>query len=345
MDPTEIQSDKSNDSHSLEQSDGTDKKTPPAESASGSLESDKKTGDPNITDATGGHGTDTGDKKPAKTNPLKRFWHKFNVYLMLFILVVVLAVGILVALTIKSNQQTKGQLDSENLSQEQLQQLANTDVTVGNNKQLLTVQANAVFAGSVLVRNSLEVAGSLKVGGALSLNSLTVTGSTQLSDTTTNNLTVSGALNVLGALALKNGISVSGNSNFTGNVTTASLTTGTLNLNGDLALTHHIAAGGPTPGISRGTATGSGGTVSLSGSDTSGSIAINTGGSPPAGCFATISFSQKFTSTPHVVITPVGSSAAGLQYYIERSTGSFSVCASNSAPASASFGFDYMAFD
>jgi cytoskeletal protein CcmA (bactofilin family) len=344
MDPTEIQADKSNDSHSLEQSDGSEKKAPAAPADSSGLESEKKNSDPNAIDATGG-ATDTGDKKPPKVNPLKKFWRKFNLYLMLFILVVVVAVGILVALTIKSNQQTKGQLDTENLSQQELQQLANTDVTVGNNKQLLTVQANAVFAGSVLVRSSLEVAGSLKVGGSLSLNSLVVTGSTQLSDTTTNNLTVSGALNVLGALALKNGISVSGNSNFTGNVTTASLTTGTLNLNGDLALTHHIAAGGPTPGISRGTATGGGGTVSLSGSDTSGSVTVNTGASPPAGCFATISFSQKFTGTPHVVITPVGSSAAGLQYYIERSTGSFSICASNSAPASSSFGFDYMAFD
>ena len=344
MDPTEIQSDKSNNSHSLEQSDGTEDKAKSAGADTSALESDNKGGDPNVTDATGGS-SDSGDKKAPKINPLKKFWRKFNLYLMLFILVVVVAVGILVALTIKSNQQTKGQLDTENLSQQQLQQLANTDVTVGNNKQLLTVQANAVFAGSVLVRSSLEVAGSLKVGGSLSLNSLTVTGSTQLSDTNTNNLTVSGALNVLGALALKNGISVSGNSNFTGNVTTASLTTGTLNLNGDLALTHHIAAGGPTPGISRGTATGGGGTVSLSGSDTSGSITINTGSSPPAGCFATISFSQKFTGTPHVVITPVGSSAAGLQYYIDRSTGSFSICAANSAPASSTFGFDYMAFD
>lgn len=344
MDPTQIQSDKSNDSHSLEQSDGSEKTPKAPDANTGGLESDKKSGDPNVTDATGGAGAAT-DKKPPKVNPVKKLWQKFNLYLMLFVLVVVVAIGILVALTIKSNQQNKGELDTENLSQQQLQQLANTDVTVGNNKQLLTVQANAVFAGSVLVRSSLEVAGSLKVGGSLSLNSLTVTGSTQLSDTTTNNLTVSGALNVLGALALKNGISVSGNSNFTGNVTTASLTTGTLNLNGDLALTHHIAAGGPTPGISRGTATGGGGTVSLSGSDTSGSITVNTGSSPPAGCFATISFSQKFTGTPHVVITPVGSAAAGLQYYIDRTTGSFSICTANSAPASSTFGFDYMAFD
>jgi hypothetical protein len=150
---------------------------------------------------------------------------------------------------------------------------------------------------------------------------------------------------VQGALALKNGISVSGNSTFTGNVTTASLTTGTLNLNGDLALTHHISAGGPTPGISRGTAAGGGGTVSLSGSDTSGSITINAGSNPPAGCFASVTFSTKFANTPHVVVTPIGSGAAGLQYYVDRTTSGFTLCTANAATAGTSFGFDYMTLD
>ena len=340
MDPSQAQSDSANDSHSLEQ---VDEKAASKTAASAAAPAADKKDDGSI-DATGG-GPAEKAPAPKKINPLKRFWRKFNLYLALFILVVVVAVGILVALTIKSNKPTKDALNSQNLSQQELQQLANTDVTVGNPKQVLTVQANAVFAGSVLVRSNLEVAGSLKVGGGLTLDSLTVTGATQLSDTTAGNLTVSGALNVQGALALKNGISVSGNSNFTGNVTTASLTTGTLNLNGDLALTHHISAGGPTPGIARGSAAGGGGTVSLSGSDTSGSITVNTGSAPPAGCFATITFSTKFTNTPHIVITPIGSAAAGLQYYIDRTTSGFTLCAATAAAAGQSFGFDYMALD
>jgi cytoskeletal protein CcmA (bactofilin family) len=348
MDPSQAQSDKSNDVHSLEQDDeskdagskapaaGVAKAAPPA--------AGQKTDESGVTDATGGTAPEAAAPAPKK-NPFKRFWEKFNLYLVLFILVIVVAVGILVTLTIKSKQTTKNALDSQNLSQQELQQLASTDVTVGTPKQLLTVQANAVFAGAVLVRSNLEVAGSLKVGGELSLTTLKVTGATQLADAQVSNLTVSGALNVLGALALKSGISVSGNSNFTGNVTTASLTTGNLNLNGDLALTHHISAGGPTPSIARGTATGGGGTVSLSGSDTAGSITVNTGSAPPAGCFATITFSQKFTSTPHVVITPIGSGSADLQYYIDRTTSNFTICASNPATAGQSFGFDYMALD
>jgi len=83
----------------------------------------------------------------------------------------------------------------------------------------------------------------------------------------------------------------------------------------------------------------------VSGSDTSGSIIINTGSAPPAGCFATITFSTPFASTPHVTITPIGSGAAGLEYYVNRSTTNFSVCALNAAPSSQTFGFDYMALD
>jgi hypothetical protein len=44
-------------------------------------------------------------------------------------------------------------------------------------------------------------------------------------------------------------------------------------------------------------------------------------------------------------VTPVGSAAAALNYYIQRSTSSFSVCTTNSAPGGSSFGFDYIAFD
>jgi cytoskeletal protein CcmA (bactofilin family) len=341
MDPSQVQADKSNDSHSLEQSDGSEdaKKTAPAAG-----EKTDKPSDPNVTDATGGNAPDV-PTASKKKSPIKRLWDKFNIYLVLFVLVIVVAVGIVVVLTIKSNQQTKDSLDTQNLSQQELQKLANTDVTVGNSKQLLTVQANAVFAGSVLVRSSLEVAGSLKVGGELSLKSLKVSGETQLADTQINNLTVNGTVNLQGTLALKNGLNVSGPSTFTGPLTAASVTTGTLSLNGDLTLTHHIAAGGPTPGINRGSATGGGGTVSLSGSDTSGSITINTGSAPPAGCFATISFTQKFANTPHVVVTPVGSDAADLQFYITRSTSNFSICSTSSAPSASTFGFDYMAFE
>lgn len=343
MDPSHAQSDKSNDVHSLEQfNESNNTENGPAINNQQGAKPSANSSD--ITDATGGLKPEPAP--PAfKKNIFRRLWEKFNLYLVLFVLVIVVAIGILVTLTVKSNQQTEASLGTQNLSQQELQQLASTDVTVGSNKQTLTVQANAVFAGSVLVRKDLEVAGSLTIGSDLELKNLKVSGDAKLSDTQVNNLSVNGSLNLQGQLTLKNGLNVTGNSAFSGTLTASSITTGGLTLDGDLTLTHHITAGGPTPNISRGTAAGGGGTVSLSGSDTSGSITVNTGSSPPAGCFATITFSQKFNSTPHIVITPVGSSAADLQYYIERSGSKFSVCTGNSAPANVTFGFDYIAID
>lgn len=345
MDPSQLQSDQSNDVHSLESNEGggsSDSK--PAEATV------TKSGDGKVqtTDASGG--STGGSGKPADTGPpresvLKRLWHKFNIYLMLFILVIAIAVGTLIVLTVKSKRDANKQsLVTQGLSQSALQELANSDVTVGDAKQVLTVQSNAIFAGSVLIRSSLDVAGSLKVGGELTLAGLKVTGASQLNDASANNLTVTGALNLQGALTIKSGISVGGNSNFTGNVTTASLITGQLQLNGDLNLTHHITAGGTIPAAVRGTAVGSGGTISLSGSDTAGSVTINTGTSPPAGCFAAVTFSQKFTSTPRVVISPVGSGAADLTYYVDRSTTGFSICTTTPPPAGQTFAFDYIVF-
>jgi hypothetical protein len=118
-----------------------------------------------------------------------------------------------------------------------------------------------------------------------------------------------------------------------------------LQLSGDLQITRHIDAGGGTPGKSDGTALGNGGTSSVSGTDTAGTVTINTGGSPSTGCFATITFTNRFSGTPHVVVTPVGSAAGGLNYYINRSASNFSICATNSAPAGQTFSFDYIVID
>jgi cytoskeletal protein CcmA (bactofilin family) len=341
MDPSQIQEDKANDIHSLENTDGTDTAGAPAADATATDNQKNADGSVTITDASNGASA-APPPPPKKQSFIKRLWHKFNIYLVLFVLIVVLAVGIVVAMTVQSRKTQQNKINSQGLSQSALQQLANTDVTVGDAKQVLTVQSNAIFAGSVLVRSGLEVAGTLKVGGKLTLTDLTVSGATQLSDAQVNNLTVNGALNMQGALTIKNGINVSGNSAFAGNLTASQVTTGSLQLNGDLKLTHHITAGGTTPNASRGTAVGGGGTISLNGSDTAGSVTVNTGSSPPAGCFATVTFSEKFSSTPRVVITPVGSAAAELNYYVERSTSSFSICTTNSAPSGQTFAFDYI---
>ncbi len=346
MDPSQAQSDKENDVDSLEKSDGN-------EAPKGQLpgaapkEGEESKAEGGVTDATGGaaNGTTPAPDPFQHRSFIRRLWDRFNIYLLLFVLVLVIAIGSVISLTIKGKQDAYKIIASQGLTQDALKQLANTDVTVGKTKQILTIQANAVFAGSALIRGDLEIAGTLKLGGDLSLANLTVTGATQLGDVTANNLTVGSNLNVQGTLTLSSGISVAGQSNFNGGLVASSISTGALQLNGDLKLTHHIVAGGTTPEVAKGTAVGGGGTVSLSGSDTAGTVAVNTGSSPPAGCFATITFSETYDNTPHVVITPVGAAAGPLEYYITRTTAGFVICSTNAAAAGQSFGFDYVVLD
>ncbi len=265
-----------------------------------------------------------------------------------FILLLIVAAIIATVLYLKARSQNvdNNTLSSQSLSQSTLDQLANTDVTVGEPKHTLNVQSNAVFSGSVLMRENLQIAGTLQVGTNLAIAGLRVSGQSTFDDVQiTKSLAVTGSTSFQGGLNIGQSLNVKGGGTFLGAVSAPSLTVGSLQLSGDLNLTHHVAAGGATPSRSNGTALGGGGTVSVSGSDTAGTITINTGSSPAAGCFVTVTFASKFNSTPHLVITPIGSAAAGLDYYANRSTTSFSVCSTNAAPGGTTFGFDYIVLD
>ena len=271
-----------------------------------------------------------------------------NIYLLLFILLLVISGGTAAVLYLRAKNEnaTSDNLSSQNLSQDTLDQLANTDVTVGEPKHTLNVQSNAVFSGSVLVRSNLQIAGTLQVGTNLAVAGLRVSGNSTFDDVQiTKSLAVTGATSFQGGLTIGQSLNVAGTANFQGALSAPSLTVGSLQLNGDLNLTHHITAGGATPSRSNGNALGGGGTVSVSGSDTAGTVTVNTGSSPGIGCFITVTFTSKFNSTPHVIVSPVGSAAATVGYYINRSTTSFSICGTAAAPAGTTFGFDYIAFD
>ena len=302
-----------------------------------------------------GNAAPTGEASPSEPAPQppsgpswwRRLAGRFNIYLLLFCLVLVIAVIIVVvAYVTGQHSNNAGSLSSQNLSASTLAQLANSDATVGNSNTVLNVQSSAIFAGKVLVRQDLEVAGGLQVGGTLSLNALDVAGTSQFGQVQINqNLSVAGNSGLQGSLTVAKSLQVNGSGSFNGTLSAPQITSNSLQLNGDLVLTHHLSAGGATPGRSNGTALGSGGTSSVSGSDTSGSITINTGSNPAAGCFVTINFAARYNATPHVLVTPVGSAAGGLSYYVNRSTSSFSVCTNSPAPAGATFGFDYFVVD
>ena len=257
--------------------------------------------------------------------------NKVNIYLLLFIFVLLIAgVVLVVAIQSAKNQTKKDQTATQKLTTDALKDVTGSDAKVGDPKQLLTIESNAVFSGKVLVRDSLDVAGAIKVGGALSLPGITVSGTSQFDQVQLNSLTVSSNQVIQGQLTIQKGLSVSGNASFAGTVSAAAISTDKLILNQDLQLNRHIVAGGTTPGVSSGSATGGGGTVSINGSDTTGTVTVNNGGGSTPGIVATVNFAVKFSGNPHAVITPVCNSACNLgAYIINRSTTGFSIGVSN----------------
>jgi cytoskeletal protein CcmA (bactofilin family) len=303
-----------------------------------SLENDSLENDANTTGKIDDTPIDTGQQGSF----MQRLIKKVNIYLLLFVFLLAIAGGIILITFLNSKKQEKNTIQTQSLSQDTLKQLATSDVTVGQPKQILSVQSNAVFAGKVLVRDSLEVAGAIQVGGSLSVPGITVSGNSIFEQLQVNKgLNVAGDTSIQGQLAVQKGLSVAGGATFGGTISAPAITVNTLQMNGSLTLTRHIIIGGSTPDRDNGPALGGGGTVALSGSDTAGSININTGTGPVAGCFITVNFTQKYNATPNVITTPIGSNAALLGYYVNRSASSFSVCAVNNPPANASFGFDY----
>lgn len=283
--------------------------------------------------------------KPKRLLSLRQVISKLNIYLLAFILLVLIsAVGSFFAFYKAKNSNEVTGVSSSQLDQSSLDKLKETDVKVGDPKQILSIESNAIFAGKVLVRDSLEVAGQIKVGGPLSLPGISVSGTSNFDQVQINNLQIAGNTTIQGQLNVQKGMNISGPLNVGGTLSAASLNIQTLQINGDILLNRHLDAGGGTPGRSNGGALGNGGTSSISGTDTAGTVNINVGSSPSAGCFTTITFSQRF-NTPHIVITPVGSSGGGINYYINKSSANFSICTSSPAPAGSTFAFDYIVID
>ena len=139
-------------------------------------------------------------------------------------------------------------------------------------------------------------------------------------------------------------LNVSGASNLSGPVTAAQLTVTNLILSGNatLQIPNHLSFTGSSPArtINNGVL-GNGGSSSLNGSDTSGTVNVNSGNNPTTGCFISITFQQRFSNQPHVIISPVGEAAGQMQYYVQRDNAGFSICSASVPAANKGFAFDY----
>lgn len=322
----------------------------PADSSDALEKSPEASGGDGVIDATGSSGSpsDPKAKPPKKPNGLKKFFHKVNVYLLGFILLLVIggAVTIVNYLNSKKAPPTPN-VATQQLTESTLKNLANSNATVGSSAQTLTIQGNAVFSGQVLIRSSLAVAGNIQSGTTLIAPNLTISGNANLPSTQISKLQVSTDAIIQGAATLGS-LNVSGVSSFSQPVTASQITVTNLILSGKatLQIPNHISFTGPSPSRSiNPVALGSGGTASVNGSDNDGTININTGNNPAAGCFTTITFATPFASPPHIEISPVGLGAGETQYYVNRSTTSMSICTASPAPGNQVFAFDYFVTD
>jgi hypothetical protein len=266
-----------------------------------------------------------------------------NLYLLGFGVILVIA-GLVTFIAITSDDTKEGGLsiDGGELTQEAIDELLKTDTNIGDVKETLTVEANAIFNGKVLVKDSLDIAGALNVGGTLSLTGLAVSGQTTLQDAgLSGSLSVGGNANISGTTAIESNLTVAGDVSVGGTLSAGSLNVQSIQFTNDLQVLRHIDTGGSTPTAARGSAIGGAGSVSISGTDVAGTITINTSGGVTAGAMANITFANAYGRTPHVIISPVGSTSAVLNYYATRTSTGFSIASANSPSASTTYIFDY----
>ncbi len=285
------------------------------------------------------------DAQKKTTAPrFKRLVSNLNPYLILFIAIFIIAVIIVLTVSLSSRNSDPSNIlfEGQELDQETLNEILTNESSIGTVDQTLTVAANAIFNGKVLVKDSLDVAGAINVGGALSLPGITVSGQSSFEDVSVaNNLSILGGLSVQRSLTVQQGLDVTGDVAVGGTLSADAISTNNIEFTGDAAFTRHIDTGGGVPSISSSTAVGTGGTVSISGNDIAGTVTINTGGGPPAGIFANINFTNAYNTTPNVQITPVNSSAAGLSYYATRTATRFSIGTAGVPASSTTYVFDY----
>lgn len=286
----------------------------------------------------------TSEPAEKKVSPVKKFFRKVNVYFLGFVLLAAIA-GIITLVSYLNSQKPTPEavIGEQALTEDALKELSNTDATVGNTSQTLTIQGNAIIAGEALMRGNLNVAGDFQVGGAIRGPNITISGDSNLGSTQANRLQVAEDLAVQGNTTVRD-ISTSGSASFGGNVTAPQLTVSRLIMGGnaELQIPNHISFTGPSPSRgATGGALGNGGSASVSGSDTSGTINIRTGTGTAAGCFVRINFNQNFTRQPKVIVSPISAGAGLTNYYVDRDQSGFSICAASPAPSSQTFAYDY----
>ncbi len=227
-----------------------------------------------------------------------------------------------------------------------------TSNSTGDTAQILTISSSSLFKNRVGITSDLKVTGGLGVEGPTALGSLTVDKTSTLSVTNIRGqLTVAGPTTLQSPAILAAGASItgnlttSGNGSFGGSLSAGLLNVRDLSVSGTLNLAGHLAITGQAPSVSPAGDSG-GGSASVDGNDSAGTVTINTGAVSAAttangGLLVTITFRTPYAKTPHIVITPVGAGSARITPYVQKTATSFTIGTTGGAKATTSYSFDY----
>lgn len=199
--------------------------------------------------------------------------------------------------------------------------------------QVLTVNTASSFKDNASFDKDISYGGNLNgLGPASFSGSLSVDGST----------TFKTDASMQGSLSVAKSLNVSGDGSFGGTLSAGTLKVNNLVLTGPFTLGSHLVTSGGTPSVKLTALAGGGATVTISGTDTTGTIVIHMGSSPGVGDLLTATFKSAYSGTPKVTLTPVGIDSTGLEYYSSR-TASFFIIGSATAPIGGrTYVFDYM---
>jgi stage V sporulation protein SpoVS len=307
---------------------------------------------------------DNGAKQAKRLRPRGSYRpsHKAT-FISLGVIVAILAINAgVIAFVLKSQADVKSQVQGQvTISQADLSKLGVDRGNVGNAGISLTVNPNAKFNGNVDIGGDLSVAGKLTLNGGFSAASGNFAklqaGDTSLQQLTVNgdgtftnlalrkDLTVAGITRLQGPavfsqlLTVNNSVNIAGNLAVGGTLSVMSFHASSLVSDNGIVTGGHIITQGASPGVSAGGAVGSNGTVSISGNDIAGTVAVNVGVGAVAGIVANVTFRSGYSNTPHVVVTAIG---PGVQsFYINRNANGFSIGV-NSPLSPGGYGFDYI---
>lgn len=249
------------------------------------------------------------------------------------------------------------------VSQDVLDHLGVNRGTVGDSGIVLTIAPSTEFKDKVVVDRDISVAGQLRLNGAfnatdaslakleagsVTANQLNVSGDSTVSNLSLrNDLTVNGATRLQGAVTLSqlltvnNSVNIASNLSVGGTVSAATLSGRSIVSTSTITVGGHIVTAGLAPSLSGGVSLGSGGTLTISGNDAAGTVAINVGvGMSSGGIVANVTFRTPYSTTPHVVITPIGN--IGTYYYVNRSASGFSIGIGGAITNPGGYAFDYI---